>query len=120
VGLFLTLFSAVYTGVGTISTWLGASVLIKKREWIKHAASAQAIIVDRKEEYHEAGYYGDYGYYTYELALKTNYIQAVSDPLERIMRMDVSRQVYSDCADQDVIHLYYSTTDPFSFLIEGE
>jgi len=92
--------------------------LKKKRQWIRNAVSAQAVIVDRKEEYNS---YGESIEETWlhDLALRLP-SSAIENPLEQFVWARVSMGIYDKYKQGDTEQIFYSRTDPYLFLIEGE
>jgi len=92
--------------------------LKKKRQWIKNAVSAQAVIVDRKEEYNSDAEWKE-DEWDCQLAFRLQDITR-DHPEAVLIWAAVSEKVYAKYRQQDKAQIYSSSDDPFVFIIDGE
>ena len=92
--------------------------LKKKRQWIKNAVSAQAVIVDRKEEYNSDAEWKE-DEWDCQLAFRLQDITR-DHPEAVLIWAAVSEKVYAKYGQQDKAQIYISRDDPFVFIIDGE
>ncbi len=96
----------------------GISTSVKKSNWIKNAVSAQAPIVDRKEEFND---YAESREEMYDgrLALRLP-AQISNEPNEQIVWVSVSQSVFEKYRRQSTARIYYCAAQPLMLIVEGE
>jgi hypothetical protein len=123
--IFVTLFGLILTALVIWGTAAAIKEIRndlvkrkKKRQWIRNAVSAQAVIADRKQEYDPYGESIEQAY-LHDLALRLP-SSAIENPQEQVVWARVSMGIYDKYKQRDIAHIFYSKTDPYLFLIEGE
>jgi hypothetical protein len=121
--LFLCLSSALLMFLigGILEIVNGASVLIKKRNWIKNAARTQGIIVNREITSRSAG--DQYFYYdepAYVLEVKYTPIMPADNSTEQIIQTYINQSLYENYEHQGFVILHCDVQDPLVFFIDGE
>jgi hypothetical protein len=97
----------------------GASKLILQHRWIRNAAKTHARVVEKEEDSYVANYDGD-TLDEYSLALDLEPLITADDLTERLVWAGVSKRVYNRYSVGDQVCIYYPSTNPFNFIIEGE
>jgi hypothetical protein len=97
----------------------GFSLLKKRREWMRAAATTQTIIVKREGNVRYADDYSKYGPF-WQLYLEIVPDQLVTNPGESLVVANVSKSLYKRYAGQNKVRIYYFPSTPLVFLIEGE
>lgn len=92
--------------------------LAQKRRWLESASTAQAVIVNRKEE-RNAYAESREEEWDCELLLRLPALSG-EPPEEMLVRARVSEKVYGKYRHQDAARIFYTQTNPYQFLIEGE
>jgi len=118
-GIILIPIMLAQGGMGIKLIVDGMSVLVKKRNWMKGTASAQAEIVDREAVITYSSNYESEDHY-YGLTLKTAHIQATADSGGQIIKASVSKRIYDKYAHRKYARIFYCIADPFMFLVQGE
>jgi hypothetical protein len=111
------------TGIGSIyiiST--GVPIFIRNREWMRHTTKARATIIDRQKEQIITSDDYKYGGYTmsYALILKVNDRPEVPELDGRLIRANVSEQIFKRCTRKSSVIIYYATHSPLTFILWGE
>ncbi len=116
--LFAASLVIFWGGTSALVVVVGIFTLFQRRNWFKKATTSQAIIVDRTRVRSEDqdGVVTDRGC---QFVLKTDHLLR-SDFSMQLVRMTVNRRIYEKHVMGDIVRVYYSSTDPLQFLIEGE
>lgn len=90
----------------------------QKKTWLKNAVAAQAVIVERKEEYDPYGESVEQAW-QHHLALRLP-PSAFPNSQPPVVWARVNSATYDRAAQSSTVNIYYAPTDPYLFLIEGE
>jgi hypothetical protein len=96
--------------------------LIKKisqrNRWIKNAVPIQVDIADRKAEYNAYAESEDEAW-DCELTLRLP-ARVIHQGEDQLVKASVSKRIYAKYESRKVVRAYYSPTDIYTFMLEGE
>jgi len=114
--------------LGAITFFMDTITIFReKRNWFKNTATVQTTIVDRQEienDPNDVDYAYSYGHYMpskyWYLTLEIVPSQLAITPEEILVSVAINESQYKRYAGRTSVTIYYSTVDPFIFLLEDE